>query len=331
MVSGRAGRLPEDVIREASLWFVRLGADEAGAADTAAWRRWLDASPQHRAAWERVEQLGRQFGQVDRQAGIAALDRPRSGGRRQALKILSLALGAGGLTAAGMQWQTWTAALSTRVGERRSVTLDDGSVLTLNTDSAADVRFSGSERLVILRRGELHLASHPDTRQPPRPLRVVTPMGQVTALGTRYTVRLLDGQAWTAVTEGAVRIQPREGGADAAGIVQAGFAAYFDRRAVQPARPSPHGAAWVQGALYADNMRLDDFIDELARHRPGRLACDTAVAGLRISGSFPLGDTDRILAAVERALPVRAERYTRYWVVLRARSQGTATGASRAP
>jgi len=88
---------------------------------------------------------------------------------------------------------------------------------------------------------------------------------------------------------------------------------------VQPARPAPHAAAWVQGALYADNMRLDDFIDELGRHRPGRLACDPAVAGLRISGSFPLGDTDRILAAVERALPVQAQRYTRYWVTLRAR------------
>ncbi|KAG1059180.1 hypothetical protein G6F40_018182 [Rhizopus arrhizus] len=64
-------------------------------------------------------------------------------------------------------------------------------------------------------------------------------------------------------------------------------------------------------------MRLDAFVDELSRYRKGRLVCDPAVAGLRISGSFPLGDTDRVLAAVERALPVRADRYTRYWVVLR--------------
>ena len=319
MVNGRADKLPEAVIREASLWFVRLGAEEAGAADTAAWRRWLQASPAHQAAWDRVECLGRQFGQVDPHAGIAALDQPRSRGRRQALKALSLALGAGGLTAAGLQWQTWTAALSTRVGERRSVTLDDGSILTLNTDSAADVRFDAGQRLVILRRGELHVASHPDARQPPRPLRVVTPMGQVTALGTCYTVRLLDGQAWTAVSEGAVRIEPANGAADAARTIEAGFSAYFDRVLVQPARPAPHAAAWVQGALYADNMRLDDFIAELGRHRSGRIACDPAVAALRISGSFPLGDSDRILAAVERALPVRVERYTRYWVTLRAR------------
>ncbi|WZB64613.1 hypothetical protein WJ970_28925 [Achromobacter xylosoxidans] len=51
-----------------------------------------------------------------------------------------------------------------------------------------------------------------------------------------------------------------------------------------------------------------------------RLACDPYVAGLRISGSFPLADTDRALAAVERALPVQVLRYTRYWVVLRGRA-----------
>lgn len=58
--------LPESVIRAASEWFVRLGAEEAGAADEAAWRDWLAADARHRRAWERVEALGRQFGQCKR-------------------------------------------------------------------------------------------------------------------------------------------------------------------------------------------------------------------------------------------------------------------------
>ena len=90
-----------------------------------------------------------------------------------------------------------------------------------------------------------------------------------------------------------------------------------DRRAVQAPRSAPHADDWVQGALFADGMRLDAFVDALSRYRKGRLVCDPSVAGLRISGSYPLGDTDRILASVERALPVRVDRYTRYWVVLR--------------
>ncbi|CAB3637435.1 FecR domain-containing protein [Achromobacter pestifer] len=322
-MSGRAtGRaeLPPSVIREASIWFVRLGAEEVTAEDDAACRRWIDASPLHRLAWERVEMLGRQFGQVEPQAGLAVLDRGASRGRRQALKMLSLGLGAGGLAAAGLPWRAWTSDFGTAVGERRNATLSDGSALILNTDSAADMRFDDVQRLVVLRRGELHIASHGDPMIPPRPLVVATPMGRITALGTRFVVRLLDGETWVAVTEGAVRIEPARADKDAARVIEAGTGTYFDERAVRAARPAPHADDWVRGALFADGMRLDAFTDELSRYRKGRLVCDPSVAGLRISGSFPLGDTDRILAAIERALPVRADRYTRYWVVLRAKS-----------
>ncbi|MGO4399647.1 FecR domain-containing protein [Achromobacter sp. PAB15] len=311
--------LPPAVIREASNWFVRLGAEEATPTDGAACRRWIDADPLHRLAWERVEMLGRQFGQVDPQAGLAALDRLPSRGRRQALKALSLVLGAGGLAAAGLPWRAWSADFTTSVGERRVATLADGTVLSLNTDSAADVQFDGLLRQIVLRRGELHIASHADPHAPARPLVVATPLGRITALGTRFVVRLLDDEAWVAVTDGAVRIEPISGGAGAARVVDSGAGTHFDARAVQAARPAPHADDWVQGALYADAMRLDAFVDALSRHRKGRLVCDPAVAGLRISGSYPLGDTDRILAAVERALPVRVDRFTRYWVTIRPR------------
>ncbi|MRU32306.1 hypothetical protein FGX02_00885, partial [Xylella fastidiosa subsp. multiplex] len=59
--------------------------------------------------------------------------------------------------------------------------------------------------------------------------------------------------------------------------------------------------------------------DQLDRYRPGRLRCDDAVASLRVSGAFPIDDTDRALAAVERALPVRISRFTRYYVRVTAR------------
>ena len=63
-------------------------------------------------------------------------------------------------------------------------------------------------------------------------------------------------------------------------------------------------------------MRLADFVQELSRYRPGWLRCDPAVADLRVSGVFQIDDTDRALAAVAHALPVRVERRTRYWVTL---------------
>ena len=228
--------LPESVIRAASEWFVRLGAEEAGAADEAAWRDWLAADARHRRAWARVEALGRQFGQVQARAGLAALERPASGGRRRALKI-SLAAGTGGLTAAGLPWRAWTSDLSAGIGQTRVATLDDGSLLTLNTGSAADVRFSDALRLIVLRQGELHIATYRDAMTPARPLAVDTPMGRVLALGTRYLVRLHDDRVRVVVNDGAVRIEPAAAGAAGACRLEAGEGAWFDARA--RGRPDP--------------------------------------------------------------------------------------------
>lgn len=307
--------LGESVIRQASEWFVRMDAEDTSAGDRAAWQHWLNADPLHRLAWERVERLGQQFCQIEPQAGLVVLDRPRSRSRRQLLKVFSLTMGAGALAATCLPWEDWTSDVTTRVGERRSAELTDGSIIMLNTDSAVDSRFTATERLIVLRRGEVHIASHKDPFTPTRPLVVTTPMGRITALGTRFVVRLMDGNVWVAVTEGAVRIEPKSGNVPF--VVDAGAGAYFDAGVVQPVQLAAHADDWVQGALFADNMRLGDFVAELSRYRAGRMVCDPSIADLRISGSYPLDDTDRILAAVERALPVRVQRYTRYWVVLR--------------
>lgn len=69
-------------------------------------------------------------------------------------------------------------------------------------------------------------------------------------------------------------------------------------------------------------MRLADFLTELARHRPGRIDCDPAVAEQRVSGSYPLVDTDRILEILQSTLPVRVLYFTRYWVRVIPRSTG---------
>src|SRR5256885_16408705 len=70
-----------------------------------------------------------------------------------------------------------------------------------------------------------------------------------------------------------------------------------------------------------DTQRLDDFLAELNRYRPGWLHADPAVAGLRFSGVFPLDEggidgTDAVLAMLPGALPVQLRWRTRWWVVV---------------
>ena len=316
-----AAGLPDAVLQAASVWFVRLGAEDAGADDRRQWQEWLRSDPLHQQAWERVEALGREFGHIEPRAGLTALDRPRSAGRRKLLKTLSLAFVAGGgaLAAQELPWDAWGANVRTATGERRRLELADGSILTMNTDSAVDLAFDGAKRELILRRGEIHIETRPDPLRPARPFLVSTPVGRATALGTRFDVDLMGDHAQVAVEQGAVRLEPRLA-THASVVVPAGMAATFDAgSATAPTAFPPQQQGWVDGMLYANGMRLDALVAALARYRPGRLACDPAVGSLRISGAYPVDDTDRALAAIGRVLPVRADRLTRYWVTVRAR------------
>ena len=68
--------------------------------------------------------------------------------------------------------------------------------------------------------------------------------------------------------------------------------------------------------LVAVDWRLDAVLAELSRYRHGVLSCSPDIAGLRLSGTFLLDDTEGALANLEASLPVRVRRLTRYWVRL---------------
>jgi transmembrane sensor len=49
------------------------------------------------------------------------------------------------------------------------------------------------------------------------------------------------------------------------------------------------------------------------------LRCDQSARQLLLTGVFPLHDTDAILQALERSLPVQVNYRTRYWVTVKRR------------
>uniref|UniRef100_A0A1I8ADV8 Sigma-70 family RNA polymerase sigma factor n=1 Tax=Steinernema glaseri TaxID=37863 RepID=A0A1I8ADV8_9BILA len=114
-----------------------------------------------------------------------------SGPNRRTL-LKGLLLGAG---ASSLAWQgydvapRWMADLRTRTGEQRQAALADGTLLVLDTDTALDVLFNASTRLLVLRAGEVHVTTGKDSR----PLLVRSAQGDLRALGTRFAVRQLDG------------------------------------------------------------------------------------------------------------------------------------------
>jgi transmembrane sensor len=328
-------------LRDAARWFAQLGSGDAGEQDRRDWGVWLAAHPDHRWAWRQVEELQGRLQLLPGNLSATAFRIASSAGkpdrgrvsRRNALKGLGAVLVCGSAAALGVDGirrQGWFGDYRTAVGERREITLADGSVLMLNTDTTVDVIFDTDRRLVRLRAGEILIETAPDPLPVYRPFSVETAQGEVRALGTRFTVRQYDG--WTGVTvlRDAVEIRPLEAAWNTE-MLAAGRQTRFSRTEVRSSRVAEDPqAAWTRGMLIASDWRLADLAAEIARYRPGWLVCDPAVAGLRISGAFPIRDTDVALAAIERALPVRTVRRTRYWVGLEPRDRPSGTGTGRA-
>lgn len=132
------------------------------------------------------------------------------------------------------------------------------------------------------------------------------------ALGTRFWC-VSGGETRLTVLEHAVEAQ-LEQDARQTRRVEAGEQIGFSATAFSEKQPAAAEDGWLRGVLSVSQWRLDRVIAELARYRRGHLSCDPAVAGLRVSGSFPLSDTDRALALLRQTLPVRLQSFTRYWL-----------------
>jgi len=308
------------IIREAATWLMKLHSDDATEADQQAWQHWRSRSPEHQRAWQCAQRLTDAFSDIPPELGMPVLDRPVAcpQRRRAALKALALLLTTAPVAwlAAKLPWEDWSADYQTATGERSTIALADGTQLVLNTASSVDVRFDSRQRLVQLYTGEVLVTTAADKMLPARPFRVQTRHGMLRALGTRFDVRQEGMRSHVAVFEGAVELTPLK----APGVVvQAGQQCSFTANRAGPVRAADDSQAlWSQGVLFADKMRLADFVDELSRYRHGRLSCDPAVAEQRVSGAFQLKDTDQALLLLSKVLPVRIERITQYWVTVRA-------------
>jgi len=315
-----AGALPADVAERALEWLIDLQESPGSPDLIQGWRAWRAAHPDHERAWQRIESVQQRLQPLAEpgQSGLArtALAAPRSAQRRRALKAMAVALIAGGTAwtvETRVPWRAWSADYRTISGERRRLVLDDGTHLVLNTGSAIDVRFDAHERRVRLLAGEILITTAHDDRAAPRPFLVETEHGTALALGTEFAVRRHADDTEVNVFAGAVQVRARLN-ADQTRVLQAGYrACYTASRISENAPTDDTRVAWKDGYIVARGMRLDAFIAELSRYTDESIACDPAVAGLRVSGSFPVADVGKVLETVSTTLKIRTETRQRLW------------------
>ncbi|WP_460157008.1 FecR domain-containing protein [Pseudomonas sp. S2_H10] len=312
----------DPVSEQAIDWMVRLRAGTPDAALQERFNAWLAMDRAHSQAWATLQdRLGGSFNTVralDRrlpgQASEArqVLLQPH-GSRRDALRVIAgLGLLGGGvwLGAGSQLGDALLADLHTGRGERQDFNLADGSRLSLNANSAVDLRFDDKQRLVILRHGELVIDVAPDPR---RPLRVRTAEGEVRALGTRFLVAQEQEASRLVVLQHSVEARLFDGTVQ---VVQEGQSALLHARQIALlAGDQRRRADWLNGRLNVLDESLEQVVDALRPYSRGFVRVAPQVRGLRVQGVFPLDDPDRAFNALAETLPIRVDRYSP-WLTL---------------
>ncbi|MET0848459.1 MAG: FecR family protein [Pseudomonas sp.] len=307
------------VLDAAIAW--QLSLDSGNPVEREEFAKWHAAHEDHARAWRQLGMLDQRFSVASGPARTALLQ-SREGIRRRVRKlgsglasvvaVLGLALFAGERY---LPIDYWLADQRTATGEQRTIRLDDGTLINLNTHSAVDVRFDEKQRLVVLQEGEILIeTAHGDAR----PFIVETREGSMRALGTRFLVKREEQGTRLSVLQSAVAAHPQSSPEEQ--ILREGQQMLIHDDGLGPIAALNLGAdAWTRGMLVVDNARLEDLVREIGRYRPGHLGVAPEVADLRITGSFPLKDTNLALNALLPTLPVQIEQHTPWWVTVAAK------------
>ncbi|NUT77172.1 FecR family protein [Pseudomonas sp. C1C7] len=309
------------VLDAAIAW--QLSLDSANPVEREEFAKWHAAHEEHARAWRQLGMLDQRFSVASGPARTALLQ-SREGIRRRVRKlgsgmasvvaVIGLALFAGERY---LPVDYWLADQRTATGEQRTIRLTDGTLINLNTHSALDVRFDEKQRLIVLQEGEILVETgHGDAR----PFIVETREGSMRALGTRFLVKRETEGTRLSVLQSAVAAHPESNQQEQ--ILREGQQVLIRNDGLGPIQAVNLGAdAWTRGMLVVDNTRLEDLVHELARYRRGHLGVTPEVADLRITGSFPLKDTNLALNALLPTLPVQIEQHTQWWVTVAAKTE----------
>lgn len=316
MVATPAPAANDPIVEAAIDWIICLRSGDASQSEHEAFKHWRSLDTRHDAAIRHLEQVLGTFdtlpasSEVRSSARRALLQSPdRRKLLRNTLAMLLLGSGAGLVTQRITPLNTITADLRTATGQRTHLQLTDGSQIWLNARSAADIDFDEGVRRVHLRSGEIVVDVAPDVQ---RPFIVESAEGSMRALGTRFLVRQEQGATVLAVLHSSVRIDTSGG---ASRTLQTGQTARFDQTQISAIDlGSAVAAAWIDGVIEVHDRPLREVIAAMRPYRPGFLRVTPQAGALRVTGTFPLDDSKRTLAALAETLPIIIRSRTDYWI-----------------
>jgi transmembrane sensor len=331
--------LPQKITRhdQASNWIARIdrGLDTE---ESESLRQWLDGCDQNRAALMDIARLWDRMDVLSRLATICpdTTERPtrllRYALPVSAAAIVFAIIGSWGFFREGIpdrqtMAETWSTRYETAVGELASLQLRDGTQLVLNTNSRVLVDYTGSNRVLNLERGEMHVKVAYDRT---RPLSVVIGGTVVQAVGTEFNVEIKSSNnIELVVTEGVVMVGIRDasvGGASpdrpivltpSSTLVAAGQEVVIDGQANDETLVRTETIdnqeiavklSWREGNLIFRGESLEEAVSEIGRYTTVAFVfLDDESRKVRVAGLFKAGDVDGLLSALRQNFHISYE------------------------
>ncbi len=327
---------------DAAGWLVRLRAEDVTADELEAFGDWLREAPSNVQAYLSAVGLWEQLGSMDLAADIdletvlaasnivplaerqpaGDLEPPKARARRRRW----LGSVAASIAIAGMAGTAWWLSIapndgplsvSTGLGEQRSVALDDGSVLELNTQSTVQVVLGAGLRRARLIEGE---ALFDIAKDPGRPFVVEVDDTLIRVVGTRFNVRRFGEGATVTVLEGEVMVSQaatrpgnqnnNQASGDVAQLpvealkLQTGMQTTVGKaitRTETEIVDAEKVIAWMDRRLIFEGATIDHIVAEFNRYNTQRLIVnDKTVGSRRLTGTFDANDTESLLQFLQK-------------------------------
>lgn len=298
------GPTRQELTEQAADWLIRL---DAGVADSDAFETWRSADPRHASAFAQVAAAWKRTGELrgtlplPREAPAAAPEQQRVDRRTLMRGLAAGGVGVIGLGSVGLLLTTRRASAETAHGERRTVSLPDGSRVELNTSTRIEWRF-GERRELWVERGEAGLAIADDLA---RPMLLRAGGAQAAIEAGRYNLRCDARDVQLTVFAGRARL----GHDGQSAVAQPGQQARIERGALAIRTLSPEALdatmAWRRGEIHFDGMTLEQAAAEYNRYLARRLVvADPQAARLRLGGRFLIDEPSAFLRALAEGFDV---------------------------
>ena len=322
-------QIDQNVLDQADAWVAALRGENVSDKSLESFSIWLTADQSHQVAWDQSLELWETLGAISclpvdelltdelqtkesNKPVSPADDQPSLGSglleKWQSLwkpVVLAFSLATIGFIAVfniQPQGEIYTAG----TGQYLAVTLADGSVVELNTNSEISVSLTEDSRDIELLKGEVFFTVASDKN---RPFIVDVGGATVRAVGTAFNIyRVTDQSAVVSVTEGIVRVE--EAGGSSVSSAQSQLLTVDQALKIDSVRgltqsdiENVQATAWRQGQLLFDNTSIGDAVEMLNRYLHKQvIVADDVSKNIKISGTFSSRQKKETLGAVANVL-----------------------------